>query len=258
YTPPFMSEKLFKFDPDSYVAFTGNMMNPTLNIKAVDVMKANVTQEGQNSRLVNFNVGLSVTGTLEQMKVAFDLSTDDDITVSNELQAMSPEQRANQAMNMLLYNVYSGPGTRGNASIGGNALFSFLESKINSWASNNIKGVDLSFGIDQYNRTIDGNTSSTTSYSYQVSKTLFDDRFKIVVGGNYSTDANADENFSQNLINDISFEYFLNRAQTMYIRLFRHTGYESILEGEITKTGVGFVYKHKLNSLRDIFRRRKR
>lgn len=93
------------------------------------------------------------------------------------------------------------------------------------------------------------------SYSYQVSKSLFDDRFKIVIGGNYSTDANADENFSQNLINDISFEYFLNRAQTMYIRLFRHTGYESILEGEITKTGVGFVYKHKLNSLRDLFRR---
>lgn len=85
------------------------MMNPTLNIHAVDVIKANVTQEGQNSRLVNFNVGLSVTGTLEQMKVAFDLSTDDDITVANELQAMSPEQRANQAMNMLLYNTYTGP-----------------------------------------------------------------------------------------------------------------------------------------------------
>ena len=258
YSNPVISEKLFTFDPDSYVAFNGNMMNPTLSVRAVDVIKANVTQSGQNSRLVNFDVQLSVTGTLEQMKVAFDLSTDDDITVSNELRAMSPEQRANQAMTLLLYNVYSGPGTHGNASIGGNALFSFLESQINSWAANNIKGVDVSFGIDQYNRTIDGNTSSTTSYSYQVSKTLFNDRIKIVVGGNYSTDANADENFSQNLINDISFEYFLNRAQTMYIRLFRHTGYESILEGEITKTGVGFVYKHKLNSQRDIFRHRKK
>ncbi|MDE6271223.1 MAG: translocation/assembly module TamB [Muribaculaceae bacterium] len=258
YTPPFMSEKNFKFKPDSYVAFNGDMMNPTLNIQAVDVMKANVTQTGQNSRLVNFDVGLSVTGTLEQMKVAFDLSTDDDITVSNELQAMSPEQRANQAMNMLLYNIYTGPGTRGDSNIGGNFLFSFLESKINSWAANNIKGVDISFGIDQYDRTVDGNTSATTSYSYQVSKSLFNDRFKIVVGGNYSTDANADENFSQNLINDISFEYFLNRAQTMYFRLFRHTGYESILEGEITKTGVGFVYKHKMTTLRDLFPRRKR
>ncbi|MDO4320510.1 MAG: translocation/assembly module TamB domain-containing protein, partial [Bacteroidales bacterium] len=125
---------------------------------------------------------------------------------------------------------------------------------LNTWAANTIKGVDVSFGIDQYDRTYNGSTSQTTSYSYQVSKSLFNDRFKIVVGGNYSTDANADENFSQNLIKDISFEYFLNNAQTMYVRIFRHTGYESILEGEITQTGVGFVYKRKLTSLRHLFR----
>ncbi len=91
------------------------------------------------------------------------------------------------------------------------------------------------------------------SYSYRVSKSLFDDRFKIVVGGNYATDAEADENFAQNLISDISFEYMLNKAGTMYVRLFRHTGYESILEGEITQTGVGFVYKKKIHRLGDIF-----
>ena len=90
-------------------------------------------------------------------------------------------------------------------------------------------------------------------YSYRVSKSLFDDRFKIVVGGNYTTDADADENFSQNLIADISFEYMINKSGTMYVRLFRHTGYESILEGEITQTGVGFVYRHKFRSFRDIF-----
>ena len=253
YTPPFMSEKLFNFVRGSYVAFNGDMMNPTLNIHANDIVKANVTQSGQNSRLVNFDISLAVTGTLNQMDVAFDLSTNDDITVANELETMSKEQRANQAMNMLLYNVYTGPGTKGDASLAGNPLFSFLESQINSWAANNIKGVDISFGIDQYDRTVNGSTSQTMSYSYQVSKSLFNDRFKIVVGGNYSTDANADENFSQNLINDISFEYFLNAQRTMYLRLFRHTGYESILEGEITQTGVGFVYRRKLRRLGDMF-----
>lgn len=251
--PPIISEKIFNFQNGSYVAFNGDMMNPTLNIHAVDVLKANVTQTGQNSRLVNFDVALGVTGTLSQMNVAFDLSTNDDMTVANELESMTREQRANQAMNLLLYNVYTGPGTKANASLSGNPLFSFLESQVNSWAANNIKGVDISFGIDQYDRTIDGSTSSTMRYSYQVSKSLFNDRVKIVVGGNYSTDANADENFSQNLINDISFEYFLNKTRTMYLRIFRHTGYESILEGEITQTGVGFVYRRKLRRLGDMF-----
>ncbi len=257
YTPPLMSEKHFDFKENSYIAFNGDMMNPVLSVHAVDVMKANVTQSGQNSRLVNFDVALDVTGTLNDMKVAFDLSTDDDVTVANELQSMSPEQRANQAMNMLLYNVYTGPGTKGNASLGGNPLYSFLASQLNTWAANNIRGVDLSFGVDQYDRTVGGSTSQTTSYSYQVSKSLFNNRFKIVVGGNYSTDADADENFAQNLIRDISFEYFLNKAQTMYVRIFRHTGYESILEGEITQTGVGFVYKKKLSNLKHIFGRRR-
>lgn len=254
YTPPFISEKLFNFRPDSYIAFNGDMLNPILSVYADETLRANVTREGENSRLVNFNVGLSVTGTLENMNVAFDLSTKDDITVQNELQAMSAEQRANQAMNMLLYNVYTGPGTKGNSNLAGNPLYSFLESQINTWAANNIKGVDVSFGIDQYDRTRDGSTSSTMSYSYRVSKSLFNDRFKIIVGGNYSTDADADENFSQNLINDISFEYMLNRSGSMIVRLFRHTGYESILEGEITQTGVGFVYKRKLRRLGDMFR----
>lgn len=257
YTPPLMSEKLFNFNQGSYVGFNGDMMNPILNVSAVETLKTNVTQEGQNSRLVNFEISVDVTGTLNDMNVKFDLATRDDITIQNELQTMSPDQRANQAMNLLLYNVYTGPGTKANGNLAGNPLFSFLESQINSWAANNIKGVDISFGIDQYDSTVNGSTSTTTSYSYRVSKTLFNDRFKIVVGGNYSTDADADENFSQNLINDISFEYMLNRSGSMYVRLFRHVGYESILEGEVTQTGVGFVYRRKLRTLRDLFRRQK-
>lgn len=254
YTPPMMSEKKFEFDEGSYVAFNGDMLNPILNIHATDRMKANVTQTGQNSRLINFDIALSVTNTLQNMNVAFDLSTDDDITVQNELASMSQQQRANQAMNLLLYNTYTGPGTKASTSLSGNPLYSFLTSQINSWAAQNIRGVDISFGIDQYNQTTDGASSTTTSYSYRVSKNLFNDRVKIIVGGNYSTDADTDENFQQNLINDIAFEYMLNKRGTMIVRIFRHNGYESILEGEITETGVGFVMRRKINSLKDLFR----
>ena len=254
YTPPLMSEKLFNFQEGSFVSFNGNMMNPVLNVHAVDNLKANVTQTGQNSRLITFNIGLGVTGSLENMNIAFDLSTRDDITIQNELQSMSAEQRANQAMNLLLYNVYTGPGTKANSNLGANPLYSFLESQLNSWAANTIKGVDLSFGINQYDKTQNGATSTTTSYSYKVSKSLFNDRFKIVVGGNYSDDADPDQNVAESLVNDISFEYMLNKNGTMVVRIFRHTGYESILEGEITQTGVGFVYKRKIQRLSDMFK----
>lgn len=252
YTPPLMSEKLFNLQDGSYVDFNGNISNPLLNIHAVDRLRANVTQEGQNSRLIYFNVMLDVTGSLENMNIGFNLSTNDDLTVENELESMSPSQRASKAMNLLLTNMYTGPGTTADANMGANALYSFLGSTLNSWAANNIKAVDLSFGINQYDNTTDGVTTQATSYSYNVSKSLFDDRFKINIGGNYTTDANADENIAQNLISDISIEYVLNPNGSMNIKIFRHAGFESILEGEVIQTGIGFTYRKRLNSLRQM------
>ena len=255
YAVPVIGEKKFNFNPSSTVVWGGDIMNPKLNITATDEIKANVS-DGGNSRLANFLVTLKATGTLSSPKVDFDLSCNDDLSLQNEIQSMSSDQRQTQAMNLLLYGQYTGQNTKGNANIGGNMLYSFLESQINSWAAKNIRGVDLSFGIDQYDKVTNGASSTETSYSYQVSKSLFNNRFKILVGGNYSTDASADENLSQNIISDISFEYILkqNETQNMSVRLFRHTGFESILEGEITETGAGFVFKRKLQNLLQLFR----
>ena len=182
YTPPLMGEKLFNFQEGSYVAFNGVMMNPILNIKAVDNVKANVSQSGQASRLIYFNVGLAVTGTLEQMDVKFDLSTKDDITVENELSSMSPEQRASAAMNLLITNMYTGPGTTATSNIGGNALYSFLESQLNSWAANNIKGVDLSFGVNQYDSTVDGSTVTGLRHIMMHRSARLDDIHAVTLG----------------------------------------------------------------------------
>ena len=255
YTPPIMGEKLFTLEPNSYVLWNGELMNPILNIKAVNKMKASVKQDGQNSRVVNFDISLILSNTLNNIGILFDVKTDDDVAVQNELKSMSPDQRSNQAMNMLITNAYVGGAATSASDIGENALYSFLTSKLNSWAASNIRGVDLSFGIDHYDKTIDGRSSSSMSYSYQVSKSLFNNKFKIVVGGNYTTDATADENFAQNLISNISFEYMLKQTNnlSMYLKLFRHTDYESILEGEITETGAGFVMKRRLTNLKQLF-----
>ncbi len=260
YTLPVMGEKKFVFEPGGYARWNGDVMNPQLSINAYDDVKVNVVQTSGNSRLVNFKVGLMLTNTLSSPGVNFDLSTADDVATQNELQSMSADQRATAAMNMLITGQYTGGDTKTASSNFGNmantALYGFLTSKLNSWAANHIRGVDLSFGVDQYDKTMDGKSSTTTSYSYQVSKSLFNNKFKIVVGGNYSTDASADENFAQNLLSDISFEYMLkqNNWLSMYLKLFRHNGFESIVEGEVTETGVGFVMRRRMSNLRQLFR----
>ena len=253
YAIPVVGEKMFTFEPTSTITFNGNVTNPVLNVTATDEMKANVTS-GSNSRLVNFLVTVRATNALDNLKVAFDLSTNDDVSISNELQSMTADQRQTQAMNLLLYGQYMGQNTKATSNLDGNILYSFLESQLNSWAAKNIRGVDLTFGIDQYAKTRDGVSNTETSYSYQVSKSLFNNRFRIQVGGNYSTDA-SDDDIAQNLLSDVSFEYILKQTQStnMSVRLFRHTGFESILEGEITEMGAGFVLKRRLGNLKSLF-----
>ena len=255
YSMPIVGEKRFDFDPGSYVLWNGEILNPTFNIAATDNVKASVV-EGGNSRIVNFKVNLDVTNTLSAPKIQFNLDTDDDLTIRNELMSMSADQRSMAALNMLLTGQYTGQGIKtASSDLLSGTMYNLLTSSINGWLANNVRGVDISLGVDQYDKTVNGESGTSTSYSYTLSKSLFNNRFKISVGGNYTTDANADENFSENLINDISFEYILKQTSnvTMYARLFRHTGYESILEGEVTETGVGFLLRRRLNSLKSLF-----
>ncbi len=249
YSLPLMGMKEFTFDRNSHITWNGDILNPSLDINATDDVKTNIQMNG-NTSLVNFIVSLKVGNTLSAPSVSFDLSTNDDMSISNELQSMTADQRQQQAMNLLITGTYTGPSAKSVKSnlISTGSLYSFLTSQLNALAAKSIKGVDINFGVDQYESGTNGNTSTTTSYSYQVSKSLINNRFKIVVGGNYSTDASADENFQQNLISDIAFEYILRQTNTMSLnaRLFRHTGFESILEGEITETGVGLTLRRRL------------
>lgn len=243
-----LGKKNFNFDQSSHITWNGDILNPTLAIKASDPVKTNVSING-NARLVNFLVTLNITNTLSAPSVVFDLSTDDDMSIANELQSMTADQRQQQAMSLLLTGTYTGPGAKTvNSNLVTSNLYSMLASQLNAFAANTIKGVDINFGVDQYQTGTNGNTTTNTSYSYQVSKSLINNRFKIIVGGNYSTDASADENFQQNLISDIAFEYILKQTNTMSLnaRLFRHTGFESVLEGEITETGVGLSLRRRL------------
>lgn len=254
YSPPIISEKIFNIQEGSFVEWTGDIADPTLNITAVEVLRTQVTEEDKNSRLVSFNISINIRNTLDNLSITFDLAAPEDLTIQNQLSSLTGEQRASQAMNLLIYNTYSGPGTVGKANLTSNPLNAFIQKELNQWARNNLKNIDLSFGIDTYDQYKDGGASQRTDYSYKLSKTLFNDRVRVVIGGSFSPDVDPNENLKENLVDDISLEYMLNKRDNMFIKVFRHTGYESILEGEVVQTGFGFVVRKKLLHLRELFK----
>ena len=90
-----------------------------------------------------------------------------------------------------------------------------------------------------------------TDYSYQLSKSLFNDRFKVVVGGSYNPDISPTE-VAQNIIGDVTLEYQLDERDNMLIKVFRNMQ-NDILEGNITEYGVGFAVRKQVIKLKELF-----
>ncbi len=256
YALPVIVAKEFAIDNGSYVEWTGNPMDPMLNFKATDRIRASVS-EGENggSRMVNFDVSVVVKNRLDNLSFAFDVSAPEDATVQNELTAMGAEERGKQALYIMVMKTYLGTGPIGGGGGGlgklnmGSALTSVLSSQINSLMGN-LKNASLSVGVEDHDDSETG--SKRTDYSFRYSQRLFNNRFQIVIGGKVSQGENA-TNDAESFIDNISLEYRLDRTGTRYIRLFYDKNYESVLEGEITETGVGIVLRKKLDKLSELF-----
>ncbi len=256
YALPVIAAKEFAIDDGSYVEWTGNPMDPMLNFKATDRIRASVS-EGENggSRMVNFDVSVVVKNRLDNLSFAFDVSAPEDATVQNELTAMGAEERGKQALYIMVMKTYLGTGPIGGGGGGlgklnmGSALTSVLSSQINSLMGN-LKNASLSVGVEDHDDSETG--SKRTDYSFRYSQRLFNNRFQIVIGGKVSQGENA-TNDAESFIDNISLEYRLDRTGTRYIRLFYDKNYESVLEGEITETGVGIVLRKKLDKLSELF-----
>ena len=256
YALPVIAAKEFAIDNGSYVEWTGNPMDPMLNFKATDRIRASVS-EGENggTRTVNFDVSIVIKNRLDDLSFAFDVSAPEDATIQNELTAMGAEERGKQALYIMVMKTYLGTGPIGGGGGGvgklnmGSALISVLSSQINSLMGN-LKNASVSVGIEDHDLSDTG--GKRTDYSFRYSQRLFNNRFQIVIGGKVSTGENATNN-AESFIDNISLEYRLDRTGTRYVRLFYDKNYESVLEGEITETGVGLVLRKKLDKLSELF-----
>jgi hypothetical protein len=240
----------FKIAGGSYVEFVGDIMNPRLNIAASERVKSNVTENGVPKN-VAFDVGLKITQTLEDMGLKFTLDAPEDMTVQNELTAMSEEERGRIAITMLVTGMYLNDNSEMQGGFdASNTMNAYLQGAINNLAGQALSNsVDLNFGIE--NNTHQGG-EQTTDYSFSFRKRFWGNRVSIIIGGKISTGKNA-VNTGQTIIDNVSMEYRLDKNSSRYVRLFYDRNYESLLEGEITEMGAGLLLRKRAEHLRDLF-----
>ena len=255
YSLPVIPLKEFHISRGSYVDWSGDVINPTLELTATEQMRASVAEgdDGQ-TRMVDFEVSVGIKGRLSSPELGFDINAPHDATVQNELLAMGPDERGKQAIAMLATGIYLNSGIKGGGIDMGAALNSVLQSQINSLAGQ-IKGASISVGVEDHTSTETG--AGQTDYSFRYAQRFFGDRVQIVIGGKVSTGAGA-TNSVESFIDNISLEYRLDASGTRYIRAFYNKNYESVLDGEITETGVGLVLRRKVDRLSELFIFRKK
>lgn len=255
YALPIIPLKEFNIEDGSYVQWSGNPMDPYLNLTATERIRTNVTLEGQNPRMVNFDVGIALKQQLENLALQFVLKAPEDQTMQTTLNGMGEDERTKLAVGMIITGMYlaNSGGGKNNLNMGA-ALNSFLNSEISNIAGSALKTVDISFGMDTYDDNGDGSGGQRTDYNFSFAKRFWNDRIRVVLGGRISTGENAsNSNQTQAFIDNVSIEYRLDASGTRYVKLFHDKNYESLLEGEITETGVGIVLRKKMLRMRELF-----
>ena len=252
YSLPVIPLKTFTIKEGSYVEFTGDPVNPTLNITATERTKATVgTNDGQ-SRSVAFDCGVVITKTLADMGVEFIISAPEDMSMASELGSMSAEQRAKLAVTMLTTGMYLADGNTSGFSMN-SALSSFLQSEINNITGNALKTLDLSFGLDN---TTDASGQMHTDYSFKFAKRFWNNRLKVQIGGKVSTGSEM-QGQGESFFDNVTMEYRLSQTSNQYVKLFYNQNVYDWLEGYTGEYGGGYIWKRKLDSLLDMFRKEK-
>ena len=235
YTLPFYPIAPFTIDNGSHIDFEGPLSAMKVDLTASQKARAMVSEVGQRVRTVDFNVGLQIGGALDNLSLHFLLDAPRDEIVRADIAQMSVEDRDRVAAALLTTGMYT---SEANAEAGssGYALASMIQRGLNTVADNRLgKIVDIDFGMSGSS----GYESATTDYKMNVSKSFFDDRLKLTVGGAVSTSDDGSSSSTSAFLDNVSAEYFMGETRGTSIKAFHKHDYENIMDGDITKEGIG-------------------
>jgi hypothetical protein len=250
--------KTFEISEGAFVRWDGDLENPELNLTAMNKVASSYQNplDGQQ-RNVDFNVILQLSQHLSDLDILLTFDTPDQYLMSI-INTLSPEDQMRQAITILLFETVDLPGISTTSDYMSQQVNQILAAQLNQLTQSTIKGVDISFGLDTYEQvTPSGGRETTTSLSYEVSKSLMNDRAQIEVSGRLS-DLNEQPGSSDMSYTNVTFEYRLDSAATKYLKVYNEHSYEDVFEGEVVRTGVGITYRKRFKRIRDIWQRKEK
>jgi hypothetical protein len=254
YTIPVIPLTDFSIRNGSYVDWTGNPMDPRLNITATTHVRSTVEVDGRK-KMVDFNSGIQLRNNLENVSVRFIVEAPADATVQNQLTSMGEEERSKQAVSLLVTGVFLASGGAGNNSLDvGMALNSLLQREIKNILGSLLGDVPFSFDVETYDGT-QQDMGRRIDYIGRFYKSFFNGHLNTTLGLRYST---KDPLYGNVLFLDgVSLEYMPDTDGSRAVKVFRSKEYENLFEGEVAKIGISYSLSRKVKRFWDLFILRK-
>ncbi|MES2795901.1 MAG: translocation/assembly module TamB domain-containing protein [Bacteroidota bacterium] len=287
-------KKQFSIQKGSSIIWSGDPMNGEVDITAIykvntsplDLMENEIANNRDVYRQkMNFEVQLTMTGKLSRPNITFKivpsesqrLVANDVITnVKTRLNALNAEgenkngdEINKQVFALLVLNRFfsdkssdffsSNTGGSNASAFARQSVSKLLSDQLNQFASSVIKGVDLDVNLSSSQDYFNGVSSTRTDLNLGLSKAFFNDKVEIKVGRNFELENNTKitRNPSE-VFDNLMLNYKLSSDGKFLFKAFRKNQYQSVLEGFIVETGVGFSISRDYRQLGELFMRRKK
>ncbi|TNF44779.1 MAG: hypothetical protein EP310_02690, partial [Bacteroidetes bacterium] len=249
--------KEFKITPGSVLQWDGSIENPELDLEATSRVKGSYFNPIENkSRAVDFIVSMQLKNKLEYLEILFAIQSNDQY-INSVINSLSEDDKMRQAINLLLFETIDIPGIESSGDYIASQINSFWESQLNSLSRNTLKNTNLSFGIDTYNQSTSTGNQEKTSFTYEMEHRFMNDRATVRLSGKLN-DYNENAYNTNSIFENFIFEYALDSANTKNLKLYQKRDYEDMLEGEVIKYGIGFLYRKNYSKFKDIWQRGKK
>jgi hypothetical protein len=276
-----LGQKQFKLVSGSSIVWTGDPMSANVNLTAMYEVNAapidllgDPTQYAAKTKLP-FQVYLMMKNELLKPAISFRLDLPE-----NERGALGGEvytrlQQVNRDENELNKQVFAllalnrfmannpfqslAGGGGGASTLARSSVSKLLTEQLNNLASDLIQGVDINFGVNSSEDYSTGSLEQKTDLEVGLSKKLLNDRLTVTVGSSFGLEGpQAPGASSTNIAGNVNVEYALSADGKYRLRAYRRNQNESIIEGQIIETGLGFALVVDYNKFKEVFQSRKK
>lgn len=272
-----LGKKPFKLVKGSTIVWTGEPTEANVNLSALYEVNAapidllNTPDDPTTKTKLPFQVYLNMKGELLKPIISFkiDLPENERGTAVGS-QAYTKLQYVNRDENELNKQVFAllalerfitnnpfqslAGGGGGINSMARSSVSKLLTEQLNNLAADLIQGVDVDFGVNSSEDYSSGSLQQKTDLEVGLSKKLLNDRLTVTVGSSFALEGpQAGNSNAANIAGNVNLDYALSKDGKYRLRAYRRNQTESVVEGQIIETGVGFTLVVDYNRFREIF-----